>query len=65
VVWARGGVAVQECPVSFITARSTAWVEAFFARKAFGGPGVTKLGAREAEAFLLLEDLLARERNDG
>jgi hypothetical protein len=51
-VWVHGRVATEECPTSFVTPASTEFVERFFAWKAFGADEVT---AREAEAFLILE----------
>ncbi len=65
VVWARKGVALQTCPRSYISAQSEGWLEAFFAFRQFGGVGVSELGARDAEAFLILEQELAKERSDG
>jgi adenosine deaminase len=61
-VWARRQVGLATCPTSYITAQSVAWLEEFFVRRQLGGIRVEELGAREAEAFLLLEDEVAQER---
>lgn len=56
-MWARRTVASRECPRSYITAQSLAWVEAFLVRKRLGGPEpVGEMVARDAEAFLILEN---------
>jgi hypothetical protein len=65
VVWVRKQVSVAACPKSLITAESEAWLYEFHVRRRLGGIRVEDLGAREAEAFLLLEELLTGERNDG
>jgi hypothetical protein len=64
-VWARKGVAVSTCPKSLVMAESAGWLEEFLVRRRLGGLHVDELSAREAEAFLLLEEALAAERNDG
>ena len=64
-MWARKQVALTTCPKPYITAQSTAWVEEFFVRRRLGGVRVEELGAREAEAFLILDEELAREKADG
>ena len=55
VVWARNRAASTECPKSFISAQSIAWVEAYLVRRKLGQRGIDGLGAREVEAFLILE----------
>jgi hypothetical protein len=62
-VWARGRVAVTECPKSYISARSLAWLEMFAAFKALGYPDAQALEARDAEAMMLLERELVEVRN--
>ena len=62
-VWLRGKVATFECPKSFITPESVETVERFFARKQFGGTG--EVSAREADAFLALEQEWQTERANG
>lgn len=61
VVWARAGVAVSQCPKSLLTAESLGWIEEFHAWKRLGWPGPERLGARQAEAFMVLEQELAAE----
>jgi hypothetical protein len=62
VVWARNSVATTVCPKSFITAQSLAWLEEYLVRRKFGQRGVDGLGAREVEAFLVLEEECASMR---
>lgn len=64
VVWARKRAATVECPKSFITAQSIAWVEEFLVRRRLGDMKVEGMGAREVEAFLILEQEMAAERGD-
>ena len=65
VVWARKNIAVTSCPRSLITAESEGLVEEFLVRRQLGGLRVEELSARQAEAFLILEQALAAERNNG
>lgn len=62
MVWAKGQVATEECPKSFVTAASAELVEKYFAWKAFGAGEMT---AREAEAFLVLEKEWRAEQTNG
>jgi hypothetical protein len=48
-------VATSECPKSFITAESVAWLEEFQVWKRFGYPHVGEMTARQVEAMLVLE----------
>ena len=59
VIWAKNSVATMVCPKSFITAQSLAWVEEYLVRRKLGQRGIEGLGAREVEAFLILEHELA------
>lgn len=61
VVWARRGVATQQCPKSVITGESLALLEAFCAWKLAGMTDFRELTAREGEAFWLLERELSKE----
>ena len=61
VVWARNSVATTECPKSFVTPQSLAWLEEYLVRRRLGERSVEGLGAREVEAFLILEHELANE----
>ena len=65
IVWARGGLAVTRCPNSLITAESEALVEEFLVRRQFGGFVLSELSARQAEAFLILEQALVTEKRNG
>jgi hypothetical protein len=64
VVWARNSAAATVCPKSFISAQSMAWIEEYLVRRKLGQRGIEGLGAREVEAFLILEHELA-EANGG
>jgi len=61
VIWARHDAATVICPKSFVTAQSLAWVEEYLVRRKLGQKGIDGLGARDVEAFLILEHEL-RER---
>jgi hypothetical protein len=65
VVWARGGIALAMCPKSYVTAESEALVEEFLVRRRLGGYRLEDLRARQAEAFVVLEQAIAEERNNG
>jgi len=58
-VWARNNAATTICPKSFITPQSMAWLEEYLVRRKLGQRGIEGLGAREVEAFLILEHELA------
>jgi len=60
VVWARNNAATTICPRSFITAQSMAWLEEYLVRRKLGQRGIDGLGAREVEAFLILEHELTQ-----
>lgn len=61
VVWARGTASSTVCPKSLITPQSMAWLEEYFVRRKLGQRGIDGLGAREVEAFLMLEHELSGE----
>jgi hypothetical protein len=42
-----------------------ALVEEFFVRRRFGRPNLEEMSAREADAFLILEEAVAMEMKDG
>ena len=58
IVWAKNSAATTVCPKSFITAQSMAWLEDYLVRRKLGQKGIESLGAREVEAFLILEQEL-------
>jgi hypothetical protein len=64
VVWARRPVFLETCPRSYITAESTALVEAFTARKLVGGGDPAALPARTVDAFCVLENELRAETSN-
>lgn len=64
VVWAKDSVATSMCPKSFVTAQSMAWVEEYLVRRRLGHRGIDGLGAREVEAFLILEHELGKRDVD-
>jgi hypothetical protein len=49
----------MECPRSYITPQSMAWLETYLVRRKFRQKDIEGLGAREVEAFLILERELA------
>ncbi len=55
MVWARGAVAIETCPVSYVTAESLAFLQEFHAWKLLGGADLWSLPARTAGAFQILE----------
>jgi len=64
-VWARGGVAVSTCPKSLVTGDSLSFLEDYQTSKLLGGYGdVNELPSRKADAFVLLEQLVAKERSN-
>ena len=63
VVWARGPASAEECPKSLVTAESIELLEKFFATRVWGAWGNPT--AREAEAFLTLEQELRAEEWNG
>jgi hypothetical protein len=62
IVWARGTASTEECPKSLMTAESIELLERFFAARAWGWRDPT---AREADAFLALEQELRAEGLNG
>lgn len=65
MVWARAGVRTLECPKSYITGESVGWLDAYVAWKKLGRPDLPELGAREAEAMLLLDHEMSEEVKRG
>lgn len=65
VVWARKHVATGKCPKSYVSAQSLAWLEEFLVRRKLGQKWPGELGARETEAFLVLESEWEGEKQDG
>lgn len=65
LVWVRGRAASEECPKSLVTPETLALLESHVAWKASGGSGWRELGAREADAFLALEEEWRREVTNG
>jgi hypothetical protein len=56
---------VSTCPKSLITGDSLSFLEEYQARRQFGGFGnVHEMEARSADAFSLLEQLVAKERGN-
>ncbi|MBI3471462.1 MAG: hypothetical protein HY013_08900 [Candidatus Solibacter usitatus] len=65
IVWSRGRVATDRCPKSEVSAQSLEWLERFFVWRTLGPKYPGEPSAREVEAFLILEQELAGERNHG
>ena len=61
MVWAREGVAISTCPVSYITPDSIALLEEFHVWKLFGHRDCYELPARTVEAISILESELKME----
>jgi len=65
-VWIRKHAVAAECPVSYITPQSAAWLEEFTAWKLLGTrPRLDALPAKTVEAFCVLENEYRREVADG
>jgi hypothetical protein len=64
VIWASGSAATTVCPKSFVSAQSLAWIEEYFVRRKLGERGIGGLGAREVEAFLILEHEITQRSAD-
>jgi hypothetical protein len=60
-VWMRGRAASDECPTSAVTPLSLEWLEKFYVWRFAGDRGLLGLAARDAEAFLTLEQERSRE----
>ena len=65
VVWGHGGTATDECPKSLISPESLEFVEKFLVWKFSGGGGFGEITAREADAFMMLEEEWRRESKNG
>jgi len=65
VVWARRDIALHTCPTSYVTPESESLVEEFFVRRKLAAFPMEALSVRQIEAFVILENELAAERNDG
>jgi hypothetical protein len=65
VVWARRGARATECPKSYISSESLAWIERYQAGRVFGFGDVLTLPARAVDAFCVLETEIAKEKRDG
>ena len=64
-IWARGQIVLPVCPKSYITAESIGFLEDFLVRRRLGARNFAELNARQVDAFLVLEDELAKEWRDG
>lgn len=61
----RGSVTAQECPKSFVKPESIERVERYFASKHFGAELPEDISARDADAFLALEQEWKAEQTNG
>jgi hypothetical protein len=64
-VWVRKTAVAVTCPRSYITAVSESLVEEFLVRKRLGGLDFERLSARQVEAFVILEQALVQETDNG
>ena len=60
MVWARGRLGITECPRSYITAESAAWLDQYAAWRAARRTG-TGMPARDVDAMLTLDAEFAAE----
>lgn len=60
-MWARRAVAIESCPVSYLTAESLVLVQEFVAWRQSMGVDLFSLPARTAEAFCILDNELKSE----
>jgi hypothetical protein len=65
VVWGRKRARTEECPKSFITGQSLAWIEEFVARRRLSVPDSLDADARKVDAFLILQREMEIEIRDG
>ena len=65
VVWARKGVSLNECPVSYIKPLSSTLLEEHHVWRFEGQREMLSLPARKAEAFVLLETETLKESGNG
>jgi hypothetical protein len=65
LVWARGAVTADACPKSIITAEMLRWIDEYYVWKLSGRTDLRRYPARMAEAFLVLEQELRAEQNNG
>jgi len=61
LVWARRNVAIDSCPVSYVTAESLVLIQEFVAWRQSVGVDLLSLPARTAEAFCILSNELKSE----
>lgn len=65
VVWGCKRAVADTCPKSMITAQSITWIEEFLICKRLFHGFPFDLSARQAEAFLILEEELLSEEHGG
>jgi len=65
IVWARGPIETDECPTSLITAQSIGWIEEYYVWKRLNPVVQLELDARQVQAFLILEEQLELEKQNG
>lgn len=69
MVWLAGKLGIEQCPVSYVSGESLAWVEDFWAHQALGKPDdLLRWSGRRVDAFLVLkaeQRRLEAERDGG
>jgi hypothetical protein len=65
VVWGRKRAHSEECPKSAITAESIGLLEEFLVRRRLRIADSLETEARKVDAFLILQDQMEREEQDG
>lgn len=63
-IWTRREIFTTCCPKPLITPQSIAWIEAYVVFKRLGGGLALSTPAKDVDAFLILEDLVFKERAD-
>jgi hypothetical protein len=56
---------VTICPKSYVSTDSEAFLEEYLFRHRFGGWNLSELTARQADAFLILQEAVKGEMRDG
>ena len=65
MVWAKGRIATEECPKSYITAQSMEWIERFAMWRRLGQSYPAPVSVKEIEAFVVLDQEITTGRDDG
>jgi hypothetical protein len=61
-VWTRRNLHTTACPKPLIDSQSIAWIESFVVQKLLHFGIAAQMPAKDVDAFLLLDQLLAQEK---